>query len=41
VDLDAGPAGVQRVGSDIVAFGVIAALTAAMFLLFVVVLAAS
>jgi hypothetical protein len=41
VDLDAGPAGVQRVGSDTVAFGVIAALTAAMFLLFVVVLAAS
>jgi hypothetical protein len=40
VDVDAGPAGVQRVGSDTVAFGVIAALTTAMFLLFVVVLAA-
>ena len=41
VDVDAGTAGVQRTGSDTVAFGVIAALTAAMFLLFVVVLAAS
>ena len=41
VDADAGTAGAQRVGSDTVAFGVIAALTATMFLLFLVVLAAS
>ena len=41
VDADAGTAGVQRADSDTVAFGVIAALTATMFLLFVVVLAAS
>jgi hypothetical protein len=41
VDVDAGTAGAQRVGSDTVALGVIAALTATMFLLFLVVLAAS
>jgi hypothetical protein len=41
VDVDAGTAGAQRAGSDTVAFGVIAALTATMLLLFLVVLAAS